>query len=280
MRRIPQQLLEVELFLQMSLDILALVPVSVPLLENKILADLSKLKLYLIRMGLASTMINEQSSMKQGFWTKILREEGYVRTETKVVITCLLAKGCQLLLWTTRSYRKTWNKLSLITPDFWPPELLQNEVLFLNPPFCGSYNIPQETNTITRLLSCFTTMLSLLSIEQIEQRTEPKCMISLRCQSNNSQLISVAQGICCLLQSHQVESGIIAGSRKRAHSENDKLSTSAIVGMDTKVVGAMRVKAVKQSTSGKRQWSVQADMRRPSRLDKVQTGSKKQGQQR
>lgn len=49
-----------------------------------------------------------------------------------------------------------------------------------------------------------------------------------------------------------MESGIIAGSRKRAHSENDKLSTSAIVGMDTKVVGAMRVKAVKQSTSGKR----------------------------
>lgn len=74
-RRIPQQLLAVELFLQMSLDILSLVSVCVPLFENKIFADLTKLRLYLIRMGPTSNMIDEQPSVKRGSWTKILREE-------------------------------------------------------------------------------------------------------------------------------------------------------------------------------------------------------------
>lgn len=62
------------MFLQMSLDILSLVSVSVPS-QNKIFADLTKLRLYLIRMGLTSNMIDEQPSVKRGFWTKILREE-------------------------------------------------------------------------------------------------------------------------------------------------------------------------------------------------------------
>lgn len=91
------------MFLQMSVNILVLVPVSVPLLENKIFADLTKLRLHLIGMGPASNIIDEQPSRKRGFWTKILTQEGHVRTETKVVITCLLAKAYQLLLWTTRS---------------------------------------------------------------------------------------------------------------------------------------------------------------------------------
>lgn len=87
----------------MSIDVLALVSVNVTLFEDTVFGDLTKLRLYLIRMGLKSNMTDEYPSMKRGIWTKILREEGHMRTETKVVITCFLAKGYQLLLWTTRS---------------------------------------------------------------------------------------------------------------------------------------------------------------------------------